>query len=216
MSDWFHTGLCLACGDASFYLRPRITLLYGHFGDQRHVCCARFARGWLRSATVATTWVTQRTLGKRELIRAEIKRREALYGEFITECSTRVVDSFEHHLEKPETLLAAYALLNRIRLCASNAVLAEAERILHFIAEQYFSPNLSVEELRTLVRSKDQDPLKPFGEACRRIKNDADGRLSRAVIQGNRRHASQICSDKQQSLSQPTACGGWYRHRSFI
>jgi hypothetical protein len=32
------------------------------------------------SATVATTWVTQRTLGKRELVRSEIKRREALYA----------------------------------------------------------------------------------------------------------------------------------------
>jgi hypothetical protein len=79
-----------------------------------------------------------------------------------------VVDSFEHQLEKPQTLLNVYALLNRIRLCASDAVLAEAERTLHFIAEQYFSPNLSVEELRTLIRAKDQDPLKPFGEACRR------------------------------------------------
>jgi hypothetical protein len=120
------------------------------------------------SATVATTWVTQRTLGKRELVRTEIKRREALYGEFINECSARVLDSFDHLLEKPETLLNTYALLNRIRLCASNAVLVEAERIVHFIAEQYFSPNLSVEELRTLIRSKDPDPLKAFGEACRR------------------------------------------------
>jgi hypothetical protein len=120
------------------------------------------------SATVATTWVTQRTQSKRELLRTEIRRREAVYGEFISECSARVLDSFEHHLEKPETLLNTYALLNRIRLCASDAVLAEAEKIVHFIAEQYFSPNLSVEELRSLIRSRDQDPLKPFGEACRR------------------------------------------------
>jgi hypothetical protein len=70
------------------------------------------------SATVATTWVTQRTQGKRELLRMEIRRREGLYGEFISECSARVLDSFDHHLEKPETLLNTYALLNRIRLCA--------------------------------------------------------------------------------------------------
>lgn len=118
------------------------------------------------SVTVATTWVTQRTLTKRELLRTEIRRREALYGEFISECSARAVDSFEHHLEKTETLLNAYALLNRIRLCASDAVLAEAERTLHFITEQYFSPNLSVEELRKRIRSA--DPLKAFGQACRR------------------------------------------------
>jgi hypothetical protein len=120
------------------------------------------------SATVATTWVAQRNHSKGELLRSEIRRREAVYGEFISECSARVLDAFDHHLEKPETLLNTYALLNRIRLCASDAVLAEAESIVHFIAEQYFSPNLSVEEMRTLIRSKDQDPLKAFGEACRR------------------------------------------------
>lgn len=79
------------------------------------------------AATVAATWVTQKTSGKGELLRMEIRRREALYGEFISECSARVLDSFDHHLEKPETLLSSYALLNRIRLCASNAVLAETE-----------------------------------------------------------------------------------------
>ena len=119
------------------------------------------------SATVAATWVTQRTLSKRELIRTEIRRREALYGEFIGECSARILESFGGTLEKPETLLDVYALLNRIRLCASDAVLAEAEATLRFITEQYFSPNLSIEEMRKLVRTRTSDPLKSFGEACR-------------------------------------------------
>jgi hypothetical protein len=72
-------------------------------------------------------------------------------------------------LDKPEKLLPVYEVLNRIRLCASDAVLAEAERILATITEQYFSPNLSVDEIRALVRSgkADADPLRSFGEACR-------------------------------------------------
>jgi hypothetical protein len=119
------------------------------------------------SASVAATWVTQRTLSKRELIRTEIRRRESLYGEFISECSARIIESFERTLEKAETLLHAYALLNRIRLCASDAVLAQAEATLRFITEQYFSPNLSVDEMRKLIRKWTTDPLEPFGEACR-------------------------------------------------
>jgi len=119
------------------------------------------------SATVATAWITQRTLSKREVIGAEIRTRQTLYGEFIRECSKLVVDSFTHTLEKPETLLPAYEVLNRIRLCASDAVLAEAERILARITEQYSSPNLSVEEIRKLVQARGPDPLKSFGEACR-------------------------------------------------
>jgi hypothetical protein len=121
------------------------------------------------AATFATAWVTQRTLSKRELLGAEIRTRETLYGEFIRGCSKLVIDSFERTLDKPETLLPAYELLNRIRLCASNAVLAEAEQVLQRITEQYFSPNLSVDEIRELVRSgkADADPLRSFGEACR-------------------------------------------------
>lgn len=121
------------------------------------------------SATVATSWVTQRTLSKRELVGAEIRTRESLYGEFIRACSKLVVDSFERTLDKPETLLPVYELLNRIRLCASDTVLAEAEQVLQRITEQYFAPNLCVDEIRALVRSggTDADPLKSFGEACR-------------------------------------------------
>jgi len=115
------------------------------------------------SATVATAWITQKTLTKREMIGAEIRKRETLYGEFISECSKLVMDSFARTLDKPETLLPAFALLNRVRLSASDSVLTEAENILKWIAEQYFSPNLSVEEMRALIRSgSDVDPLKSF------------------------------------------------------
>jgi hypothetical protein len=119
------------------------------------------------SASVATAWVTQRTLNKRELVREELRRRETLYGEFIGESAKLLMDAFTHTLEKPETLLTFYALLSRIRLSASDEVLAEAERLLTRITEQYFSSNLNVEEIRQLARSEDVDPLKAFGEACR-------------------------------------------------
>ena len=119
------------------------------------------------SATVATAWITQTTLNRRELTRVEVGKREALYGEFINECSRLLVDALTHQLETPEKLLPAYALLNRIRLCASGAVLAEAENVTQRITDQYFSPNISTEEIRTLARAHGADPLKSFGEACR-------------------------------------------------
>jgi hypothetical protein len=72
------------------------------------------------AATFATAWVTQTTLRKRELLGAEI---QTLYGEFIRACSKLVIDLFERALDKPETLLPAYELLNRIRLCASRLAL---------------------------------------------------------------------------------------------
>jgi hypothetical protein len=119
------------------------------------------------SASIATAWLTQRSQSLRELVRDEVQKREALYGEFVGECARLLMDAFTHGLERPETLLQAYALVNRIRLCASPAVLGEAERLMVRITDQYFDSNRTVDELRRLARSVEADPLRPFGEACR-------------------------------------------------
>ena len=119
------------------------------------------------SATVATAWITQKTLTRRELNVADMRKREKLYGEFIGECARLFIDAFTHTLDDPEKLLPLYALINRIRLTASQPVLLEAERVLERVTEQYFARNLTVDELRQLTHSDDADPLRPFGEACR-------------------------------------------------
>ena len=89
------------------------------------------------------------------------------------------VEAIKYHMEqrglKPRDLVRyigsrnrVYEVLNRIRLCASDAVLAEAEQMLRRMIEQYCVPNLSVEEMRALARSGSAaDPLRSFGEACR-------------------------------------------------
>lgn len=119
------------------------------------------------SATIATAWVTQKTQTRRELVHEDMRKREALYGEFIAECAKLLLDAYTHTLEKPDTLLPLYALINRVRLSASQPVLAEAEHLLKYITAQYFSRNLTLEEMRDLATSEGADPLKPFGEACR-------------------------------------------------
>jgi hypothetical protein len=119
------------------------------------------------SATVATAWITQKTVSKRELTQLEMRKREALYGEFIAECAKLLMDAFTHTLDTPEQVLPLYAMVNRIRLSASQAVLAEAEQLLARITDQYFSRNLTLDEIRDLAHSDGADPLRKFGEACR-------------------------------------------------
>jgi len=119
------------------------------------------------SATVATALITQRTLSRRELVGAEMRKRESLYGEFIGECARLAIDAYAHSLERPETVLPAFALLNRIRLTSSDAVLAAADRTVRRIADQFFAPNLTLDQLHALAHSAAHDPLKEFSEACR-------------------------------------------------
>src|SRR4029450_10441419 len=110
------------------------------------------------AGTVATAWITQRTLTRRELNVRDMRQREKLYGDFVGECAKLLIDAFTHTLEDPEKLLPLYALTNRIRLTASQPVVAEAERLLARITDQYFSRNLTVEEMRQLARPTEPGP----------------------------------------------------------
>ncbi|MET0917769.1 MAG: hypothetical protein ABWY07_05010 [Burkholderiales bacterium] len=119
------------------------------------------------SATVATAWITQKALTRRELNVADMRKREKLYVEFIGECARLLIDAFTHTLDDPDKLMPLYALTNRVRLTASEPVLDEAELLLKRITEQYFSRNLTIEDVRKLAGSDAADPLRAFGEACR-------------------------------------------------
>jgi hypothetical protein len=126
------------------------------------------------SASVATNWMNQRMQARRQLIDAELRRREELYSEFISECSKLAIDALDHSLDSPEKILQIYALENRIKLCASPPVVAAAAQAIQWIGEQYTKTNLAPGELKQLVLTAFREPdtrsdsLKPFSDACRR------------------------------------------------
>jgi hypothetical protein len=119
------------------------------------------------AATILTAWLTQRTQGRRASIENEVRKRESLYVEFITEGSRILVKGYDHQVENLESFYGLYAVLNRIRLVASDEVLAAADRAVTRIIEPYFAPNLSPDEMRQLVLTRPDDPLKEFSETCR-------------------------------------------------
>jgi hypothetical protein len=119
------------------------------------------------SASIATAWLTQRTQGRRQAVQVETRKREVLYADFITECSKLVLDALDHTLDRPETLLQAYSLVNRIRLMSSDAVLHEAEAAIQKIIATYREPNLPIEKFREISMDRARDPLRAFSEACR-------------------------------------------------
>ena len=85
-------------------------------------------------ASIATTWMTQRSQKIRERAQGELRRREALYGEFITETFRLTADAYEHSLERPDVLAGVYAALARIHLVATAAVVESAEKCCAYLA----------------------------------------------------------------------------------
>ena len=119
------------------------------------------------SAAIATTWISQKNQTIRERPKSETRKREILYGDFITEASPLVADAFDHSLDKPETLVKLYAHLGRIRLVSSDAVLTAAEECCDRVVDLYAKPNRIMAEIFTTSHSGEFEFLKDFSAACR-------------------------------------------------
>jgi hypothetical protein len=114
------------------------------------------------SAAIATTWISQKSQTIRERAKSETRKRETLYGDFITEASQRLADAFDHSLDKPETLEKLYAILGRIRLVSSDAVLAAAEECCDRIVKLYAKPNRTMAEIFTTLHNGELKVFKHF------------------------------------------------------
>jgi hypothetical protein len=119
------------------------------------------------TATIAATWITQRTQTTRANSEWKLRERESLYTEFISEASRLAVDATLHSLERPDQLVALYGLLSRPRLIASDEVLKEAEDCVRRIVEVYRRPNMTPDQFRDALEANELDPLKEFSAACR-------------------------------------------------
>jgi hypothetical protein len=119
------------------------------------------------SAAIATTWISQKSQTIRERAKSETRKREILYGDFITEASQRLANAFDHSLDSPETLVKLGAILGRIRLVSSDAVLTAAEECFDRIVDLYAKPNRTMDEIFTTLHSGEFEFLKHFSDACR-------------------------------------------------
>jgi hypothetical protein len=130
-------------------------------------------------ASLASTWVSERTRHRRDLIQREITKRETTYSDFIDHASKLYVTSATHNLTDDDANLEAelegavslYGIASRIRLFASDRVITEAEAVLDMILTQFGAKNISVEELRE-KKLTERDPLKGFSVVCRRELQD--------------------------------------------
>ena len=119
------------------------------------------------ATSLATSWITQRTQSRqreREMGRA---RRERLFNAFIEEGSRLYADAIGHERNDVENLVRLYALVARIRLTASPAVVDAAERVGSGVIAAYQAPNRSLSELHLFARDGKMDPLLEFSEVCR-------------------------------------------------
>jgi hypothetical protein len=140
--------------------------------DSAFVTATAAAFGSLVGATasITTTWITQRTQAIRAHAEWRLRERDSLYKEFITEASRLAIDAVTHSLEGPDQIMALYAVLSRIRLVSGQEVVHQGEACCRRIIELYGQPNLTPDQLCEAVAAyggDDLDPLREFSRACR-------------------------------------------------
>jgi hypothetical protein len=122
-------------------------------------------------ASLANTWVGERSRHRRDLLQREISKRETTYSEFIERASNLYVASATHRIDDDDEevagMVSLYAASSRIRLFASDQVIVEVEKVIDRIARQYGADNLSAEQLRLSTVETRDDPLKGFSVICR-------------------------------------------------
>jgi hypothetical protein len=118
-------------------------------------------------SSTLSAWITQKHRDRRDTLAKRIAHREQLYSDFISESARAMVDAMQHKFEDPAKLTPVYALINRIRLSSPMKVVESAEQVAKTILATYSAPNLTAEEIQSGAAKRD-DPLRQFGNICRR------------------------------------------------
>ena len=118
------------------------------------------------SASLATTWVTQRRQEESRRRVQEHARRERIFVEFINLASRAYLEALVRtQIEDPSTLIPLYATIGKLRLFASERTVTAADAVMNRIIETYYAPKLNL-QTRPAVDQK-HDILREFAECCR-------------------------------------------------
>ena len=115
----------------------------------------------------ASAWLTQHHQDRANRLSGEKTRRQKLYRKFIDEASRLYADALVHDQAEVSVLVGVYALIGRMRVVSSPAVIVSAETVMRMILDTYFAPNRTFPQLREMVDGHAVDPLRMFSEECR-------------------------------------------------
>jgi hypothetical protein len=118
--------------------------------------------------TFAATWFTQRRKDSSRRLSQEKGKRQKLYKQFIEETSKLYADALVHDNSEISALVNMYALIGRMRILSSDAVVEGAEAVARMIVDTYSAPNKTFPELGQFMKSHATDPLKEFSLMCRK------------------------------------------------
>jgi hypothetical protein len=124
--------------------------------------------------SLVAAWVTQRHQDYASRLAQDRARRQKVYGKFIDEASKFYADALVHDEAEVTSFVSVYALISRMRLMSSTAVIEKAEAVARVVIDTYFTPNKTFPEFRQLMNNHAiGEPLRAFSEECRKELNSS-------------------------------------------
>lgn len=123
-------------------------------------------------ASLGTTWLTQRFQDRVQRHAQESARRERLYGEFIDEASKLYADALVRRLDGPARLVTLYAIMSKLSLFASTAVIDQAHAVMRRVLDTHERPEEDAAAVLDEIAHHPLDILRDFAEAARKDLRD--------------------------------------------
>jgi len=115
----------------------------------------------------ATSWTTQRAQMNAQRNASSKSRRQKLYKAFIDDAARMYGDALIHDKLELSGLIELHAIVSRMRVFSSAAVIENAIGVVRVITGTYNQPNKSPTEIEEMIENGSIDLLKGFSEACR-------------------------------------------------
>src|SRR5258705_13856815 len=113
--------------------------------------------------SLASAWLTQHRQDRATRVAQDWARRQKVYGKFIDEASKLYADAFVHDKAEVTALVSVYALISRMRVMSSAAVIEKAEAVVRVSMDTCFVPKKKFSEFRTMMDSQlDDEPVRAF------------------------------------------------------
>src|SRR5882724_5321093 len=90
--------------------------------------------------SVASAWLSQARQDRATRLSQDVARRQKLYKQFIDEASKLYADALVRDQAEISALVSVYALIGRMRVLSSPAIIESAEAVVRTIVDTYFSP----------------------------------------------------------------------------
>ncbi len=117
--------------------------------------------------SLAASWLSQSAQVRANQLVQDKSRRQDLYKAFIEEASRIFAHALVNNAAEIASLVNLYAMISRMRILSSPAVVQHADALVRLIIDTYFEPNTTLRELRDAVDRNRFDPIRQFSEACR-------------------------------------------------